>query len=169
MPRAHPTLSCRFFRLIPDTRVVQRSASPDFLPCCLTVTVVPAVRSRTSSLTAWQIETAGAAAVRSHLPCRVTATSSIAYAHYTLFEALPRQAARGFKRVEIGSFHSYCYHFNNGSPRPAELKAMLADHRLTPIALNWNAGIGPMNVLRLQSGSTVTKRRSTTRKLWASP
>ena len=72
----------------------------------------------------------------------VTATSSIAYAHYTLFEALPRQADRGFKRIEIGSFHSYCYHFNHGSPRPAELKTMLADHGLTPVALNWNAGIG---------------------------
>lgn len=72
----------------------------------------------------------------------VTATSSIAYAHYTLFEALPRQAAFGFKKVEIGSFRSYCYHFNNGSPRPAELRAMLADYGLTPIGLNWNAGIG---------------------------
>jgi sugar phosphate isomerase/epimerase len=75
----------------------------------------------------------------------VTATSSIAYAHYTLYEALPRQAARGFTRVEIGSFHSYCYHFNNGSPRPAELKTMLDDCGLTPVALNWNAGIGRSN------------------------
>jgi sugar phosphate isomerase/epimerase len=72
----------------------------------------------------------------------VTATSTIAYAHYTLYEALPRLAACGFKRIEIGSFGSYCYHFNNGSPRPTELKAMLADYGLTPIALNWNAGIG---------------------------
>jgi len=75
----------------------------------------------------------------------VTATSSIAYAHYTLFEALPRQAARGFKRIEIGSFGSYCYHFNNGSPRPAELRSMLAGYGLTPIALNWNSGIGRSN------------------------
>lgn len=72
----------------------------------------------------------------------VTATSTIAYAHYTLYEALPRQAACGFARIEIGSFANYCYHFNNGSPRPTELKAMLADYGLTPIAMNWNAGIG---------------------------
>ncbi|MDA1017754.1 MAG: hypothetical protein O3A00_25260, partial [Planctomycetota bacterium] len=72
----------------------------------------------------------------------VTATSSIAYAHYTLFEALPRQAALGFRKIEIGSFGSYCYHFNNGSPRPTELRTMLADYGLTPIALNWNGGIG---------------------------
>ena len=72
----------------------------------------------------------------------VTATSSIAYAHYTLFEALPRQAALGFRKIEIGSFRNYCYHFNNGSPRPAELRIMLADYGLTPIALNWNGGIG---------------------------
>ena len=72
----------------------------------------------------------------------VTATSSIAYAHYTLYEALPRLAALGFKRVEIGSFHTYCQHFNNGSPRPAELKTMLADFGLQPVGLNWNAGIG---------------------------
>lgn len=72
----------------------------------------------------------------------VTATSSIAYAHYSLYEALPRLAALGFKRVEIGSFHTYCQHFNNGSPRPAELKTMLADFGLQPVGLNWNAGIG---------------------------
>ena len=72
----------------------------------------------------------------------VTATSSIAYAHYTLYEALPRLAARGFTRIEIGSFRSYCYHFNNGSPRPGELRTMLDDYGLTAIALNWNAGIG---------------------------
>jgi len=58
---------------------------------------------------------------------RVTAMSSIAYAHYSLFDALPRIAERGYKRVEIGSFGNYCFHFNNNSPRPAELRAMLAD------------------------------------------
>ncbi len=75
----------------------------------------------------------------------VTAVSSIAYAHYTLYEALPRIAARGFSRVEIGSFCSYCYHFNNNSPRPAELKTMLADHGLAPVALNWSGGAGLAN------------------------
>lgn len=72
----------------------------------------------------------------------VTATSSIAYARYSFFDALPRQAARGFRKIEIGSFGNYCYHFNNGSPRPSELKAMLAEYALTPIALNWSASIG---------------------------
>ena len=72
----------------------------------------------------------------------VTATSSIAYAYYTLFEAVPRLAARGFRQIEIGSFNTYCFHFNQGSPRPAELKAMLDDHELTPIALNWTANVG---------------------------
>ena len=73
---------------------------------------------------------------------RVTAMSSIAYARYSLFDALPRIAERGYRRVEIGSFGNYCYHFNNGSPRPSELRSMLADHGLTPIALNWSSSIG---------------------------
>lgn len=68
----------------------------------------------------------------------VTTISSIAYAHYTLYEALPRVARRGFKQVEIGSFGSYCYHFNAGSPSPPELRAMLADLDLKPVALNWS-------------------------------
>ena len=72
----------------------------------------------------------------------VTATSTIAYAYYTLFEALPRLAVRGFRQIEIGSFGSYCFHFNQGSPRPAELKAKLGDHGLMPIALNWGVSIG---------------------------
>ncbi len=68
---------------------------------------------------------------------KITAMSSIAYAHYTLYEALPRIAARGFKHVEIGSFRGYCYHFNSGSPSPAELGQMLAELGLKPIVLNW--------------------------------
>jgi hypothetical protein len=42
-------------------------------------------------------------------------------------------------RITFCAIHSYCYHFNNGSPRPAELRTMLADYGLTPIALNWIA------------------------------
>jgi len=72
---------------------------------------------------------------------RVTAMSSIGYAFYTLYEALPRMAARGFKRVEIGSFGDYCYHFNFGSPSPSELRSMLSDLGLTPIALNWSPAV----------------------------
>ena len=68
---------------------------------------------------------------------KVTTISSIAYAHYTLTEALPRMAKRGFKQIEIGSFRGYCYHFNFGSPSPVELRNQLADLDLKPIALNW--------------------------------
>jgi len=71
---------------------------------------------------------------------KVTAISSLGWAHYTLFEALPRMAARGFKRIEIASFDSYCFHFNFGSPTPKELRKMLDDLGLTPVALNFFAG-----------------------------
>ena len=74
---------------------------------------------------------------------KVTAISSLGWAHYTLYEALPRIVARGFTRVEIASFWCYCFHFNFGSPTPPELKAMLADHGLTPVALNFSPGTPP--------------------------
>jgi sugar phosphate isomerase/epimerase len=67
----------------------------------------------------------------------VTAISSLGWAHYTLYEALPRMAARGFKRIEIASFGTYCFHFNFGSPTPAELRAMLDQYGLTPVCLNY--------------------------------
>jgi sugar phosphate isomerase/epimerase len=66
--------------------------------------------------------------------------SSLGWAHYTLYEALPRIAARGFTRVEIASFQSYCFHFNYGSPIPQELRAMLDERGLEPISLNFDAG-----------------------------
>lgn len=69
---------------------------------------------------------------------QATTMSSIAYAHYSLYDALPRIAKRGFKQIEIGSFGSYCCHFNSGSPRPAELKTILADYDIKPVALNWS-------------------------------
>lgn len=72
---------------------------------------------------------------------KVTAMSSLAFAHYTLYEALPRIAARGFKRVEIASFWCYCFHFNFGSPTAPELKKMFADYGLTPVALNFSPGL----------------------------
>jgi sugar phosphate isomerase/epimerase len=72
----------------------------------------------------------------------VTALSTIAYAHYSFYDALPRLAARGFRKIEVGSFGAYCYHFNNGSPRPAELKSLLAAQSMTPIALNWSGSTG---------------------------
>jgi len=71
---------------------------------------------------------------------KVTSISSLGWAHYTLYEALPRMAARGFKRVEFASFDSYCFHFNFGSPTPKELRKMLDEYKLTPVALNFFAG-----------------------------
>ncbi len=71
---------------------------------------------------------------------KVTAISSLGWAHYTLYEALPRMAARGFKRIEIASFSEYCFHFNFGSPTPRELRKMLDDLGLTPVGLNFFAG-----------------------------
>ena len=68
---------------------------------------------------------------------KVTAISSLGWAHYTLYEALPRMAARGFKKIEIASFGSYCFHFNFGSPTPFELKKILDDLDLQPICLNY--------------------------------
>ena len=74
---------------------------------------------------------------------KVTAISSLGWAHYTLFEALPRMAARGFRRIEIASFGEYCFHFNFGSPTPAELKKMLDDLGLTPVCLNYSDSLHP--------------------------
>jgi sugar phosphate isomerase/epimerase len=68
---------------------------------------------------------------------RITSISSLGWAHYTLYEALPRIAARGFRRIEIASFGTYCFHFNYGSPTPSELRQMLDQHGLTPVCLNY--------------------------------
>lgn len=68
---------------------------------------------------------------------KVTAISSLGWTHYTLYEALPKMAARGFDRIEIASFGNYCFHFNYGSPTPAELRGMLDDLNLSPICLNY--------------------------------
>ncbi|MBI3921189.1 MAG: sugar phosphate isomerase/epimerase [Armatimonadetes bacterium] len=72
---------------------------------------------------------------------RITAMSTLGWAHYTLYEALPRIAARGFHRVEIASFESYCFHFNFGSPTPGDLRRILDDLGLTPVCLNYSAGM----------------------------
>ena len=69
---------------------------------------------------------------------KVTSISTLGWAHYTLYEALPRIQARGFKRVEICSFDSYCFHFNYGSPTPAELRRMLDDRGLTPMMMHYS-------------------------------
>jgi sugar phosphate isomerase/epimerase len=71
---------------------------------------------------------------------KVTTISSLGWAHYTLYEALPRIAERGFRQMEIASFATYCFHFNFGSPEPIELKDMLNTHCLAPICLNFWGG-----------------------------
>jgi sugar phosphate isomerase/epimerase len=68
---------------------------------------------------------------------RITAISSLGWAHYTLYEALPRIAEFGFRRVEIASFFSYCFHFNFGSPTPVQLRKMLDSYGMVPICLNY--------------------------------
>jgi sugar phosphate isomerase/epimerase len=68
---------------------------------------------------------------------KITALSSLGWAHYTLYEALPRMKARGFRRVEVASFDTYCFHFNNNSPDPEELRATLKEMDLVPIGLNY--------------------------------
>ncbi|MBI2195102.1 MAG: sugar phosphate isomerase/epimerase [Planctomycetes bacterium] len=71
---------------------------------------------------------------------KVTSISSLGWAHYTLYEALPRMYRRGFQRVELASFESYCFHFNTGSPTPAELRSMLQAMGLSPVCLNFSRG-----------------------------
>jgi sugar phosphate isomerase/epimerase len=70
----------------------------------------------------------------------VTGISSLGWAHYTLYEALPRMHARGFHRMEIASFYSYCFHFNFGSPTPPELRQMLHELEFQPLCLNYSPG-----------------------------
>ncbi|MDF2723198.1 MAG: xylose isomerase [Paenibacillus sp.] len=70
---------------------------------------------------------------------QITGAASLGFSHYTLYEALPRLASIGFRKVEISSFDSYCFHFNYGSPTPEELKAMLNEHGLEAVSLNYFA------------------------------
>jgi len=72
---------------------------------------------------------------------KVTSVSSLGWAHYTLYEALPRIDALGFGRMEIASLGSYCFHFHFGSPTPAELKKMLDNLNLESICLNYSTGM----------------------------
>ena len=71
---------------------------------------------------------------------KVTAISSLGWTHYTLYEALPRMKARGFRRIEIASFNGYCFHFNFGSPTPPQLRRMLDELGLEPVCLNYSPG-----------------------------
>lgn len=72
---------------------------------------------------------------------KITTISSLGWAHYTLYEALPQIAAKRFKQVEIASFFSYCFHFNFGSPTPRELKKIFNSLGLKPICLNYCANV----------------------------
>ena len=67
----------------------------------------------------------------------VTSISTLGWANYTLYEALPKIKARGFKRIEIASFPVYCFHFNQGSPTPNELKLSLDEYGMTLMMLHW--------------------------------
>lgn len=71
---------------------------------------------------------------------KITGAATLGFAHYTLYEALPRMAGFGFKKVEITSFHSYCFHFNYGSPSPDELRALLDRYHLQAVSMNYFAG-----------------------------
>jgi len=69
----------------------------------------------------------------------ITGAATLGFAHYTLYQALPGLAKIGFRRVEITSFDSYCFHFNYGSPEPEELKKMLDDLDLRAVSMNYFA------------------------------
>lgn len=68
----------------------------------------------------------------------INAVSSLGWANYTLYEALPKIKKLGFKKVEIASFCSYAFHFNFGSPTPDELKKMGDDMGFEFIYLNYS-------------------------------
>lgn len=70
---------------------------------------------------------------------RITGAATLGFAHYTLYEALPRLAKIGFKKIEITSFDTYCFHFNYGSPTPEELRTMLDDLHLEAVSMNYSA------------------------------
>ena len=71
---------------------------------------------------------------------RITSISTLGWAHYTLYEALPRIQKRGFVHLEIASFNTYCFHCNSGSPVPSELKAMLRTYGLKPAVFHYSRG-----------------------------
>ena len=68
---------------------------------------------------------------------KVTAISSLGWAHYTLYEALPAMAKLGFDRIDISSFKDYCFHFNFGSPTPTQLNEMLDERSIKVICVNY--------------------------------
>ena len=71
---------------------------------------------------------------------KITSISTLGWAHYTLYEALPRIHERGFVNVEIASFDGYCFHCNSGSPVPAELKGMLSTYGMAPAVFHYSRG-----------------------------
>ena len=68
---------------------------------------------------------------------KVTAISSLGWAHYSLYEALPAMARLGFDRIDISSFNDYCFHFNFGSPTHVQLNGMLAERSMKAICVNY--------------------------------
>jgi 2-keto-myo-inositol isomerase len=71
---------------------------------------------------------------------RITACSSLGYAAFTLEEAVQRISVRGFTRLEIAHMGSYCIHYPLDRVDPAGVKRLLADHGLTPVAMNYYTG-----------------------------
>jgi sugar phosphate isomerase/epimerase len=69
----------------------------------------------------------------------VTACATLGYAAYELETAVKQIAARGFSRVEITELGSYCRHFPYQETSLQEVKGLLAEHGLTPVAMNVSA------------------------------
>lgn len=69
---------------------------------------------------------------------RITAISTLGWAHYTLYQALPGIKKMGFKNVEIASFCKYAFHFNYGSPTVSELKNMAKELDLRFIHMHYS-------------------------------
>jgi sugar phosphate isomerase/epimerase len=66
----------------------------------------------------------------------VTACATLGYASFDLSVALDAIATLGFSRVEITELGSYCRHFPYLQADGAQVGAMLAARRLTPVAMN---------------------------------
>ena len=73
---------------------------------------------------------------------KVTSISTLGWSHYPIRTAFAAMAARGFRRVEIASFNTYCCHFNE-TPTPTELRALFDQYGFSPVNLNYSSGVRP--------------------------
>ena len=67
---------------------------------------------------------------------KVTAISTLGWSKYTIQEAFAAMAARGFRRIEIASFGTYCWYFNE-TPSPEELKVLLDKYQFAPVNMHF--------------------------------